>query len=90
MLADLIDRARQPMLEQAAKSLRQNAFWLAYVDEAQSEPARLDRTRSRDKLIRSITAADLQKLASEYLRDDKLQRVRIVSDKLGAKTAAAK
>ena len=60
---NLIDRARQPMLEQAAKSLRQNAYWMAYVDEAQSEPARLDRTRTRDKIIRSITAADLQKLA---------------------------
>ncbi len=88
--ADLIDRARQPMLEQAAKSLRQNAYWMAYVDEAQSEPARLDRTRTRDKLIRSITAADLQKLAIEYLRDDRLQRVRIVSDKLAGKGVAAR
>ncbi len=88
--ADLIERARQPMLEQAAKSLRQNAYWLAYVDEAQSEPARLDRTRTRDAIIRSITAADLQKLASEYLRDDRLQRVRIVSDKLAGKGVVAR
>ena len=88
--ADLLARARQPMVEAATKSLRQNGYWLGYVDEAQSEATRLDRARTRDSIIRSITAADLQKMAIEYLRDDKLQRVRIVSDKLGSKTAAAK
>ena len=87
---DLIARARQPMIEAAAKSVRQNGYWLGYVDEAQSEPERLDRARTRDSIIRSITAADVQKLASLYLRDDRLQRVRIVSAKLGARTAAAK
>jgi zinc protease len=88
--ADLLARARQPMIEAAAKSVRQNGYWLGYVDEAQGEPARLDRVRNRDAIIRSITAADLQKLAVEYLRDDKLQRVRIVSDKVAAKSAATK
>lgn len=83
--ADVIERARAPMLEQAAKSRRQNAYWLGYVDEAQSEPTRLNRTRTRDAIIRSINPADLQKLAGEYLRDDRLQRVRIVSDKLAGK-----
>ncbi len=88
--ADLLARARQPMIEAAAKSVRQNAYWLGYVDEAQGEPARLERVRTRDAIIRSITAADVQRLAAQYLRDDRLQRVRIVSDKLAAKTAAAK
>ncbi|MEO8141128.1 MAG: insulinase family protein [Sphingomicrobium sp.] len=88
--ADLLARARQPMIEAATKSLRQNAYWLGYVDEAQTEPERLDRARTRDSIIRSITAADLQKLATTYLRDDKLQRVRIVSDKITGKTAATK
>ena len=44
----------------------------------------------RDKIIRSITAADVQRLANQYLRDDKLQRVRIVSDKMATKAAATK
>ncbi|MES2904642.1 MAG: insulinase family protein [Pseudomonadota bacterium] len=87
--ADLLARARQPIIEGAAKSLRQNAYWLGYVDEAQSEPDRLERIRTRDAIIRSITAADVQRLATQYLRDDQLQRVRIVSDKLPVKTAAA-
>ena len=89
--ADLLARARQPMIEAATKNLRQNGYWLNYVDEAQSEPDRLQRIRTRDSIMRSITAADLQKLAAQYLRDDRLQRVRIVSDKLApATTAAAK
>jgi len=88
--ADVLARARQPMIEQATKSLRENAYWMAYVDEAQTEPARLDRTRTRDRLIRSITAAEVQALAVEYLRDDRLQRVRIVSDKPSAKAVTAR
>ena len=88
--ADLLARARAPMIEGATKSLRQNAYWLGYVDEAQSKGDRLDRARTRDAIIRSITAADLQKLANQYLRDDRLQRVRIVSDKLAAKAPAVR
>ena len=87
--ADMMERARQPMLEQAAKSLRQNAYWLSYVDEAQSEADRLDRIRKREALIKAITAADLQALARQYLRADQLQRFRIVSDKAASVTTAA-
>ncbi len=87
--ADLLARARQPMIEAATKNLRQNGYWLNYVDEAQGEPDRLDRIRNRNSIIRSITAADVQRLATQYLRDDRLQRVRIVSDKLAARTATA-
>ena len=79
---DLLARARAPMLESAAKQMRQNGYWLGYVDEAQSKADRLERIRTRDQLIRSITAADLQALARQYLVDAKLQRVRILSDKV--------
>jgi zinc protease len=86
--ADLLARAREPMLETAAKQTRQNNYWLGYVDEAQSKADRLERIRTRDQLIRSITAADLQELAKQYLIDAKLQRVRILSDKLQVAAAA--
>jgi len=80
--ADVLERARAPMLENAAKQMRQNGYWLDYVDEAQSKADRLVRIGSRDQLIRSITAADLQALARQYLVDGKLQRVRLLSDKI--------
>jgi zinc protease len=79
---DMLARARAPMIENATKETRQNSYWLRYVDEAQSEADRLDRIRTRDKLIRSITAANLQSLARQYLTEAKTQHVRIVSDKL--------
>jgi zinc protease len=84
----MLARAREPMLEAAAKQMRQNGYWLGYVDEAQSKADRLERIRTRDKLIRSITAADLQALARQYLVDAKLQRVRILSDKVQVAAAA--
>ena len=79
---DLIARARQPMLESVAKSLRQNSYWLSVLDEAQSRPERLDRIRQREAIIRALTAADLQALARQYLTEEQLQRIRISSEKL--------
>jgi zinc protease len=79
---DLIARARQPMLEGVAKSLRQNSYWLSVLDEAQSRPERLDRIRQREAIIRGLTAADLQALARQYLTHEQLQRIRISSEKL--------
>jgi len=86
--ADLLDRARQPMLEGVTKSLRQNSYWLGYVDEAQSEAKRLDRVRQRESIIRSLTAADVQALAKQYLVPAQLQRFRILSDKVAAPAVA--
>lgn len=85
--ADLLARARTPMLEASAKAMRRNDFWLGYVGEAQSRTERLDRVRTRDQLLRSISAADLQALARQYLVESRKQRVRILSDKL--RTVAA-
>ena len=88
--ADLLARARNPALESVAKSLRENGYWLGYVDEAQGRADRLDRIRQRKAIYEAITPADLQKLARTYLTDKAMQRVRIISDKApaAAKTVA--
>ena len=80
--ADIIARARNPILESIAKSERENGFWLSYVDEAQGRADRLDRVRQRKALYQAVTPTDLQTLARLYLTDQAMQRVRIVSDKL--------
>ena len=82
--ADLLARAKNPALESVAKSLRENSYWLGYVDEAQGRADRLDRVRQRKAIYEAITPADLQKLAQTYLTDRAMQRVRIVSDKAGS------
>jgi zinc protease len=90
--ADLLARARNPIMEGIAKSLRENGYWMGYVDQAQSRADRLDRIRQRKAIYEAITPAELQKLAQTYLADKDEQRVRIVSDKLAlaANQVAAK
>ena len=81
--ADLLARARNPVMESIAKSLRENSFWMGYVDEAQTKADRLQRIRDRKALYEAIAPADLQALARTYLTDKAMQRVRIVSSKVG-------
>jgi zinc protease len=90
--ADLLARARNPIMESIAKTLRENGYWMTYVDKAQSHSDRLDRIRQRKAIYESITPAELQKIAQTYLTDKGEQRVRIVSDQLAlpANQVAAK
>jgi len=88
--ADLLARARNPVLEAINKSLRENGFWMGYVDEAQSKADRLDRIRQRRALYDAVTPDELQKLARTYLTEEALQKVRIVSDKLARRQEAAR
>ena len=65
--ADLIQRARQPMIEAHDNALKNNPSWLSLVDRAQTEQDRIDRyLRARDLLL-ALTAEQLQALAQRYL-----------------------
>lgn len=81
--ADLLDRARRPLLESMIKSRRENSYWLNYVSEATSEAARLDRSRKGIAEVEAATPAELQALARRYLVDDKALVIKAVSDKAG-------
>lgn len=81
---DLLARARNPEIEKTDRMLRDNGYWIASLSKAQSEPERLDRIRDRKRLLQSVTAADLRKLAQKYLQPGQLQQVRIVSSKIAA------
>ena len=87
--ADLLARARNPMIEQLARSQRENGFWISVVDEAQSRADRLERVRQAKAVLESITAEELQGLARTYLSEAQTQKVRIVSRSAVAKPAAA-
>jgi zinc protease len=82
--ADVLARARNPELDKIDRQMRENGFWLGALSKSQSDPERLDRIRQRKAILQSITAADLQKLAKEYLQPNRLQTARIVSSKLAA------
>ena len=87
--ADLLTRARNPELDKMDRQMRENGYWLAALSKSQSEPDRLDRIRQRKAVLQSITAADLQKLAQQYLQPSRVQTVEIVSSKLGSAAASA-
>jgi zinc protease len=79
--ADLMARARNPEIEQSNRALRDNAYWLASLSQAQSDPERLRRIRERRRILESITPAELQQLAKQYLGPGAIQRVRILSSR---------
>lgn len=76
--ADLLLRARQPILERIERNRRENASWLAIVDQAQSAPRHLDRFRASKAVYRAITAADIQAAARHYLPQDAMLRIRVM------------
>lgn len=81
--ADLLDRARRPLVEAMVKSRRENAYWLNYVAEATTHADRLDRSRQSISAVEAATPAELQALAKRYLVDDKALVIKAVSDKAG-------
>ena len=81
--ADLLDRARKPLLESMTKARRENSYWLPYVAEATSRADRLDRSRNSLAIVGAATPAELQALAQRYLLDDKALVIKAVSDKAG-------
>ncbi|WP_144037922.1 pitrilysin family protein, partial [Sphingopyxis sp. KK2] len=81
--ADLLGRARKPMVEAMTKARRENGYWLPYVAAATSKEARLDRSRKSIADVEAATPAELQALAKRYLTDDKALVIKAVSDKAG-------
>jgi len=86
---DLLARARNPNLERIDRQERENPYWLAIMEDAQTDPDRLERHRKRRAVYTSITPAELQQLARQYLSPDKTLIVKVVSDKLGKPVQAA-
>ncbi|MDC0887147.1 insulinase family protein [Altererythrobacter sp.] len=68
--ADLLQRARQPLLENLDNALKTNAGWLRYTRRAQSEPDRIERLLAAKDRLNGLTPEYLQELAQTYLTAD--------------------
>ncbi|MEZ5697399.1 MAG: insulinase family protein, partial [Sphingomonadaceae bacterium] len=68
--ADMLERARRPVLESYDNALKSNGGWLALVDRAQSESYRIDRFLSLRGLYEAITPEEIQAAAQQYLDPD--------------------
>ena len=76
--ADLLERARRPLLEKVAMSKRENAWWLSVLSESQLRSERLDRFRTIAARLRAVTPAMLQDAAKQYLAPTRELKIRIV------------
>jgi len=65
--ADLMLRARQPLLDRYDNALKSNEGWLGLVGRAQSEANRLERFATFRQRIETITAEQLQQAAQRWL-----------------------
>ncbi len=81
---DALLRVRQPILEQFTAQERSNSSWLSAISEAQTRPERLGRRLKRTEIWSSITPADVQKAAQQYLTADGALEIRIVSEAVAA------
>jgi zinc protease len=78
--ADEISRARTPILENIANSVKTNAAWLGIVDTAQSNPDKLERFRVGGAAFGNVETDELLQLARAYLAPDKALQVQSIYD----------
>lgn len=79
--ADVLERARRPILEKVALNRRENGWWLRVLGESQLRAERLDRYRTIEARLRKVTPAMLQAAARQYLDPARDLQVRIVPRK---------
>lgn len=69
--ADLLQRARQPMIERYDNALKGNGGWMSLTERAQSEPDRIDRFLKTKARLAAISPQQLLETARRYLAYDK-------------------
>ena len=75
--ADLLDRARQPILENIETSVEGNGYWLGVIDRANTYPEFLPWHDQREAVYRSITAEELKSYAAQLYDPSKAVRIKI-------------
>jgi zinc protease len=78
--ADVLLRARAPLLDAYDNLLKTNGGWLSLVDRAQTEPDRIERYRQARIRLQAITPADLQALAQRYLQGSAGVEITVLPD----------
>ncbi|WP_091740066.1 M16 family metallopeptidase [Phenylobacterium immobile] len=75
--ADELARAKTPRLDSIEKARVTNQYWLAELSRAQTDPRRLDLIRQFTSGTERVTAADVQKAAQTYLKDERAYRLTV-------------
>jgi zinc protease len=69
--ADELERARKPRIEAIEKAQQTNEYWLGQLAGGETDPRRLDAIRASIAGLERVTAADVRKVAQEYLTDER-------------------
>ncbi len=77
----LFERAIIPARERIETSLENNGYWLGVIGEAQTDPERAERHRTRYSMYQNMTVDDLRLLAAEVFDPNKAYRVQILPEK---------
>ena len=85
---DLMQRARQPLLESIDNALKTNGGWMGIVARAQTQPDQIERhLHARERLL-AVTPAMVQASARRYLGEAAAVPVVVVPDPAAAASAA--
>ena len=76
--ADLLDRARKPILERFENSLQSNGYWMGVIARAKSEPWSLQPHLIQQDMYRSITVDELKTYSSSLYDPKTAVRVKII------------
>ncbi len=87
---DYLTKIRQAGLRDRETAIKQNQYWLSQIASFDQVGWPLAQIPDADKLISSLTSADLQRAASKYLRTDNYVRVSLYPDIPAATPAAPK
>ncbi len=78
--ADILLRARQPMVESYTNALKSNDGWLSLVDRAMTQPDRIERYLDGNTRLQALTATDVQAMALRYLDPAQVLEVLVLPD----------
>ncbi len=78
--ADVLDRARKPLLEEHANALKDLGGWIALAARAQSQPERLARFLAVPQVVGAITPEAIHQTALRYLAPDAAVRFAVLPE----------
>jgi zinc protease len=76
--ADELQRAKKPLIENLIRQRAGNGWWLAQLAEVQTRPEAARSLENQLAEYQSITGADVQKAARDYLLDAKAWKIEVV------------
>ncbi|MEI9990177.1 MAG: insulinase family protein [Rhizomicrobium sp.] len=75
---DELNRARGPRIEDIQRQQQTNEYWLSLLAGSQVNPRLLDVVRSTVSDLTSVSAADIETAAKDWLKDDRAWRAVVV------------